>query len=935
MSEPIVSVVLPTYNEAQSLPVVVPRILATLASAGIAAEVIVVDDASPDGTAEVARALAEHHAVRTLHRTAERGLATAVLAGFAMSRAQVCVVMDADGSHPVEALPGMVRMIVDDKCDVVVGSRHVTGGGSHNWPVFSQLKSKFAASLTFGITSMTDPTTGFMAIRRDLLEDLELDPVGWKIVLEIVVKAAPVRVAEVPIVFADRELGESKQSLGVFWQYVEHLGRLYGFRYPGLVEFLKFCIVGLLGVGVDLGTVWALKQALGWDTRLCAVGGFCTAVTTNFLFNRNWTFRGAARLPWLASYATFVGASLLGLSVRMLTVHALIVLASMDQGYGYLLSNLIGIGLATLFNFVGAKFFAFDSERLDFSATPDPQASARPSAARPRPIPTRACAALLACAAAYAFASGVLDAQLRTDDEGVNVTMARNVMESSALLLRPSVVPGGLSDWLAQDLPLLGNTPFFAALLALGGLAAGLHGMAALSFLAFACTVFFTHRLLALEDRRAAWFAIVPMAVSPSLHAQFSLIEFEPTLTALCAAGLYCFVRGARDRRLPFSFLGGALFGLGFLTKLWLITPYALAATGFLVVHGLSERVRRGGRSGVRRHVLAAALGFALCASLHLAWVALRSPADLVPWIESVYLGIFSGRGVTGAKLSAIGQYAAIPRPVWFYPLQLYRDQPFLLPLCAFGLPALARQARGSLANLLALLFGGLLGVVILSIPAVKEPLYVLAVTPFLYMLAGLSLAALSADLDTYHRSNASVVKAVNLLCVTLVCASVLWFVMRPHSGGLSGTQLAAHATGLLLPLIVGTCWTRGLGLLRPLLACAAAVLPVWVGIQTWMHTSLPHAELAHVLAPLLADAPPQQVTFIAPHSRILTGYLHRAGRDWTAQGSVQDSALRAFVIPPTDESGLGVPVGDLPHKMREFRGPGGYRVLARITPEH
>lgn len=930
MSEPIVSVVLPTYNEAQSLRVVVPRILETLREAGLPAEIIVVDDDSPDGTAAVARDLGQRFAVRTLHRTAERGLATAVLAGFAMSRAKVCVVMDADGSHPVEALPGMVRMIVEDKCDVVVGSRHVKGGGSQDWPVFSQLKSKFAASLTFGVTSMTDPTTGFMAIRRDLLEGLELDPVGWKIVLEIVVKATPVRVAEVPIVFSDRQLGESKQSLGVFLQYVEHLGRLYAFRYPALVEFLKFCIVGLIGVGVDLSTVFALKEWLAWDIRLCQVGGFSTAVTTNFLLNRNWTFRGAERLPWLASYATFVGASLLGLSVRMLTVHALIVLASMDQGYGYLLSSLIGIGLATLFNFVGAKFFAFDAERLDVSATADRQPAVRGLSAV-RPIPTRACAALLACAALYALGAGVLDPQLTTDDEGVNVTMARNIVESPARLLRPSVVPGGFPDWRAQDLPLLGNTPFFAGLLALASLAAGLSGMAALGLVAFACTIFFTHQLLALEDRRAAWFATVPMAVSPALHQQFALIEFEPTLTAFCAAGLFCFVKGARQHRLSISFLGGALLGLGFLTKLWLIAPYALAAAGFLVVHGLAERARRGGPSGLRRHVLVAAVGFALCASLHLGWVAWRAPGDLEPWIESVYLGIFSGHGVTGAKLSAVGPYAAIPRPVWFYPAQLYRDHPFLLPLCLFGLPALGRAARAPRSSLLAMIFGGLLGVVILSIPAVKEPLYVLSVTPFLYMLAGLSLAALSADIDVYHRSNASVVKAVNLLCLTLICASVLWFVMRSGPGGSAWLELGAHAAGLLLPLIVGTCWTRGLGLLRPLLACAALALLGWTGAQKLTRVVPPHAQLARALGPLLANAPPERASFGAPHSRILMGYLHRAGRDWTPADSFEDTSLRAFVIahPDTDQGHPSLP--SISGGFREVHAPAGYHILVRV----
>jgi hypothetical protein len=613
----------------------------------------------------------------------------------------------------------------------------------------------------------------------------------------------------------------------------------------------------------------------------------------------------------------------------MLTVHALIVLASMDPGYGYLLSNLIGIGLATLFNCVGAKFFAFDAERLDFSATPDRQPDIRRPAAA-RPIPVRACAALLTCAALYALGSSVLDPQLTTDDEGVNVTMARNIVESSVRLLRPSVVPGGFADWRTQDLPLLGNTPFFASLLALASMAAGLTGMATLGLLAFGCTVFFTHRLLALEDRRAAWFATVPMAVSPALHRQFALIEFEPTLTAFCAAGLFCFVKGARRHQLSISFLGGALLGLGFLTKLWLIAPYALAAAGFLVVHGLSERAQRGGPSGVRRHVLVAALGFGLCSTLHLGWVALRAPGDLGLWVESVYLGIFSGHGVTGAKLSALGPYAAIPRPVWFYPAQLYRDHPFLLPLCLFGLPALGRGARAPRSSLLAMIFGGLLGVVILSIPEVKEPLYVLSVTPFLYMLACLSLASLSADVDVYHRSNASVVKAVNLLCVTLICVSVLWFVMRTPPGSASWLELGGHAAGLLLPLVVGTCWIRGLGLLRPLFACAGLALLGWTVAQKLTRAVPPHAQLAQALSPLLTDAAPEQASFGAPHSRILMGYLHRAGRDWTPADSFEDPNLRAFVIASTTESGhAGAPI--VSTGFQEVHAPPGYRVLARL----
>ena len=122
---PTASIVLPTYNEAASLPHTVPRIIEALQRAGIDGEIIVVDDDSPDGTAQVAHELGAQYPVRVIHRTEERGLATAVLAGFAASHAQVCVVMDADGSHPVEALGPLIAPVRDDEADITVGSRHL------------------------------------------------------------------------------------------------------------------------------------------------------------------------------------------------------------------------------------------------------------------------------------------------------------------------------------------------------------------------------------------------------------------------------------------------------------------------------------------------------------------------------------------------------------------------------------------------------------------------------------------------------------------------------------------------------------------------------------------------------------------------------------------------------------------------------------------
>jgi dolichol-phosphate mannosyltransferase len=236
-----VSVVLPTYNEVETIPAIVPQVCAVLVEAGLTGEIIVVDDASPDGTAAVARKLAEQYPVRVLVRERERGLATAALAGFRLSEAAVVVVMDADGSHPPEQLPAMIQPLLDDAADIAVGSRGHPGGGVRNWPWQRRLTSKAASLLALGLSSLSDPTSGFMAVRRELLAKLELDPVGWKIVLEVVVKARGYRVVEVPIVFSDRRLGASKLGWDAQWSYLRHLFRLHCYRRPYLAKLVRCC----------------------------------------------------------------------------------------------------------------------------------------------------------------------------------------------------------------------------------------------------------------------------------------------------------------------------------------------------------------------------------------------------------------------------------------------------------------------------------------------------------------------------------------------------------------------------------------------------------------------------------------------------------------------------------------------------------------------
>ncbi len=357
-----VSIVLPTYNEAENIPVIVPRICQTLQQAGIRGEVVVVDDNSPDRTGAIAQGLGEQLPVRTLVRTTERGLATAVIAGFRMATGRVVVVMDADGSHPVEKLPEMVKPILEDRADVTVGSRYIPGGDVDQWVWYRRVVSKTAALMTVGLTKMSDPTSGFMAIDKRLLDGVDLNPIGWKIVLEVVVKAAPRRLLEVPITFVDRKLGASKMSLKEQRNYLVHLLRLYTFKYARLSEFFKFCLVGLSGVVVDEGIVFALKTLFGMETLLCAVFGFLAAVSTNYVFNRYWTFESGRDAPILRSYLTFVGVCCFGLVVRLGVMHLLIRYTWLDEGNWYLLTNLIGIIVATLVNFIGSKFIAFAAQ---------------------------------------------------------------------------------------------------------------------------------------------------------------------------------------------------------------------------------------------------------------------------------------------------------------------------------------------------------------------------------------------------------------------------------------------------------------------------------------------------------------------------------------------------------------------------------------------
>lgn len=225
---PSVSIVLPTFNERETLRRLSPRLVAAVA--GRDAEIVVVDDTSPDGTGDLVRSLAAAGPYRLVERPSRSGLASAVLDGFRAARGDHIVVMDADGSHPPETIGALLAPLERGEAEFVLASRRAPGGESPGLSGARRAISFGARCLAWPLTRVSDPMSGFFAFDRRILVRGTLRPVGYKIALEILVRCRPSPVKEVGFVFSERLAGESKLNGSEVGAYVHHLGRLYASR---------------------------------------------------------------------------------------------------------------------------------------------------------------------------------------------------------------------------------------------------------------------------------------------------------------------------------------------------------------------------------------------------------------------------------------------------------------------------------------------------------------------------------------------------------------------------------------------------------------------------------------------------------------------------------------------------------------------------------
>lgn len=254
MSREPVSIIVPTYKEALNIPILTRRLFDALGRAGIPGEMIFVDDNSQDGSEKIVAELAAEFPVRIIVRTNERGLSSAVVRGFREAKHDILLCMDADLSHPPESVPDVIAPIAENRADFCVGSRYVAGGRTKDdWGFLRWLNSMVATLLARPLTPVRDPMAGFFCLRRATLQAAEasgLSPIGYKIALEVMIKSRCRRVEEIPIEFSDRLHGKSKLTFRQQVEYLQHLGRLYRFRYPALAPLLIAAFLGAMAAAV-------------------------------------------------------------------------------------------------------------------------------------------------------------------------------------------------------------------------------------------------------------------------------------------------------------------------------------------------------------------------------------------------------------------------------------------------------------------------------------------------------------------------------------------------------------------------------------------------------------------------------------------------------------------------------------------------------------
>lgn len=357
---PELAVIVPTFNERDNVLELAQRLARALD--GIAFEVVVVDDDSPDGTAELVRELALHDPrFRCLQRIGRRGLASACIEGMLATAAPFVAVLDADLQHDERLLPRMLELLRSGNADIAVASRYLDGVAVPGWAEERRLASRLGTRLVAGIPrlrGLSDPLSGFFMLTRDAFQESvhALSAVGFKLLLDILLSAPrPLRVVELPYSFRERRFGRSKLDARVVVEFlVLLLDKLVGAWIPA--RFVMFAAVGGLGVLVHLAVLGLAHPVGGLAFPPAQAIATLVAMTFNFALNNELTYsdRKLRGVDWLVGWITFALACSLG---ALANVGVASVLFARENSW--LVAGIGGILVGAVWNYAATGFYTW------------------------------------------------------------------------------------------------------------------------------------------------------------------------------------------------------------------------------------------------------------------------------------------------------------------------------------------------------------------------------------------------------------------------------------------------------------------------------------------------------------------------------------------------------------------------------------------------
>lgn len=357
----MLSIVIPTYNEGDNIVAIVDEIDNVLKEKEY--EIIFVDD-STDCTIEKLEFISkEKKQVRYIHRKLEKGLATAVVKGFDEARGNIVAVMDCDLQHPPKILIAMLYAIEKKNADIVIPSRFINGGNDGGLNFLRKLISYTARSLgnifIRKLRAFSDNTSGYFMLKKDVIKNCNLNPIGWKILIEVLVKGKYNNVVEIPYEFKARSIGESKMSIKQQINYIRHILRILKGS-PEDLQFIYFCMVGFSGVMVNMIIYYALAS-IGIGLVISAFFSALAAMISNFILNDSITWKerkkGKVHERIIKNFIT----SAIGIGINIFVLNILL----KDTYVNYMLANILGILCSVIWNYSINNIWTWKAEVAD------------------------------------------------------------------------------------------------------------------------------------------------------------------------------------------------------------------------------------------------------------------------------------------------------------------------------------------------------------------------------------------------------------------------------------------------------------------------------------------------------------------------------------------------------------------------------------------